>query len=266
MNRQLRGNSKQTLDNSLNLETFELINNLRQGFESIKIDVSRLRVEVSPEQRRTQSIAIINVCSDLAASIVETIGVDIPTTTTNVDHLIATLFSVIRDASAHIAHLVSAEAQLDRAWSLASAVDRSLLQLPGNVSRAAMALCEQDVDDRWLTRRLSARGVTLVDVALGCGAWEWLQARRGIHPINGGWTQRPKSVEQFGDKNELAALGLVIKRQDMKWLSCPTEEPLLLKLSGLTRDFSPEQYETLERLAAEWDDTVATLIEAARSL
>jgi hypothetical protein len=250
---------------SLDRESLELVVNLQQGFESIKIDVARLRVEPSPEQRRSQSIAIINICSELAAEVIDTIGVDVPATTTN-EILLGSLFSVNRDSAAHIAHLVSAEAQLDRAWTLAAASDRSLQELPKGVSRAAMTLCEQDVEDRWLTRRLSARGVTLVDVALGCGAWEWLQARRGIHPMNGGWAQHPPRVEQFGEREELAALGLVLNKQDLKWLGCPDEETILLRLSGLTKGFSPEQYETLDRLAVEWDDSVGTLIAAARSL
>ena len=266
MNRKLQNNSIQALDISVNNGAEKLINNLQQGFESIKIDLARLRVETSPELRRTQSVAIINICSDLAAEIVETIGVDIPKSTTSEEHLFGTLFSVNRDVSAHIAHLVSAEAQLDRAWSLAGAVHRSLLHLPNDVSRAAMTLCEQDVEDRWLTRRLSARGVTLSDIAFGCGAWEWLQARRGIHPTTGGWSLCPTKVEHYGSKEELSALGQVINKQNLKWLGCQKQETRLLRLSGLTKGFLPQQYETLERLAVEWDDTIGALIETSRSL
>ena len=243
-----------------------LVRDLQQGFEAIRLDVARLRVEPSQEQRGVQSVAIVNICADLASSVVETIGVDLPSASTGVEPLLAAIFGVARDTAAHVAHLVSAEAQLDRAWSLAASVSRALMHLPGRDSVAAMVLCEQDVEDRWLTRRLTARGVTLVDVALGCGAWQWLQARRGVHPMGGGWLQSPERVEDFGDRDELAALGLVVVGNDLRWLGCPGDEAKLMQLCGLTRGFSSQQKETLERLASEWDDTVASLLEAARSL
>lgn len=243
-----------------------LVRELQQGFEAVRLDVARLRAEPSQEQRRVQSIAIVNICADLAASVVETVGVDLPSASAGVDTLLGALFAVARDAAAHVAHLVSADAQLDRAWSLAASVSRALLHLPMEPSLAAMVICEQDVEDRWLTRRLAVRGVTLVDIALGCGAWQWLQARRGVHPMGGGWLQPPNHAKAFGDRDELAALALVVVGNDLRWLHCPGEEAVLLQLCGLTRGFSNQQKETLEKLASEWDDTVANLLEAARSL
>ena len=248
-------------------EDLKLVWDLRDGFASIREDTARLEVEPSLDQKRIQAVAIVNICADLTANIVENVGVEVQAGATGEQHLIGALFGVGRDGAAHIANLVRADAEHRRAQELAAALSRAFLDLPNSLYQALSTLCSLDLEDRWITRRLSARGVTLPDIALGCGAWPWIQARRGIHPSSGTWGLPPQRVDEFGTDDELIQLGTVMGNQPIGWLGCRSEEQLdLLELAGVLNGLDREQKDTARRLAPEWNGSIGELVHTAKSL
>lgn len=242
-----------------------LIVELREGFASLRNDIARLRAEEDDTQRGVQAVAIVHTCADLTVTVVETVGVELDSSSAE-RRVLTMLFGLARDCAAHIGNLVRSGTQLDRAQALAGAVNRAMEALSISSHHAAMVLCSHDLEDRWLTRRVSARGVTLSDLAFGCGAWPWLLSRRGGHPMTDPWQSPPSRLHEQLDADDIAALASVVGDRTLRWLSCPGEELALLARCGLLTELDQAQRDTVACLAAEWTGTVDELLHAARSI